>query len=185
MATADQIGVRGLGLLTTVGHTSNPNLLNRTISLSSGTPIVIDGSGNMQWDRPWYCFAESATPGLLPTLPSCTMSLSDSLEVGNYESIGPAASAESIATLQGDFARTQAQQCAQYPESCAIAGSQAPVFTAVKAAVGQIGSPVVCGPFQNATLQPDGSFKCSFDPTNIPTWLLVAGVAVIGLVLFR
>jgi hypothetical protein len=34
-------------------------------------------------------------------------------------------------------------------------------------------------------LQPDGSYKCTFDPTNIPSWLIVAAAAVAGVILLR
>jgi hypothetical protein len=46
-------------------------------------------------------------------------------------------------------------------------------------------APKICGPFSTPVTQPDGSYKCTFDPTNIPSWILLVGAAVVGVVLFR
>jgi hypothetical protein len=178
--TSEQIGsVLGLGALTTVAQTKNPSLFNRTINLSSGTPIVIDSSGNIQFDRPWYCAVG------MDFVPGCSPSISDTAEIGSYTDIGAAMSPENVATATQQITQTYQQQCALNPESCAIARSTIPVVPAIEATTAGIVSPIICGPFSTPVLQPSGSYKCNLDLTNIPSWLLVAAAAIGAAIIFR
>ena len=178
--TSDQIGsVCGMGALTTVAQTNNASLFGQTVKLPSGTPIVIDSSGNIQFDKPWYC----ATG--FEFVPGCSLSMEDTAAVGSYTDIGGAMNPANVAQATQQITQTYEQQCALNPESCAIARSQFPIGTAIKASVLDIGSPLVCGPFSTPTLQPDGSYKCNFDLTNIPSWLIVVAAAVGGVILLR
>jgi hypothetical protein len=179
--------LEGLGYLTTVAKTKNPFLFGQTITLSSGTQIVIDQSGNMQWDRPFYCLGNAVAPSqsawdLLMQDPLCQLSVWDYNEIGSYTDIGASMSAASVAAEKQQIPQTYEQQCQANPELCAIARSQMPIVPAVESTVADIAAPVVCPPLFAPQLQTDGSYKCVFKPSNPTTWLLIGVIGFILLV---
>lgn len=87
-----------------------------------GKSITVDANGN--WVPSWFCRY------LGFCLPPSASELSQANDLAN---LGPAASAATVATLQTQWAMTDAQQCAAYPEQCAAA--QNPLGSALESGV--------------------------------------------------
>jgi len=172
--------VRGMGAANDVVQTL-PNG-NRSVKLASGRTIVLDSKGN--WVPPsWVCslpFSGSLNPDCVtPTMMEMT-------EANGLTDIGASTSQSVADAIVAAQQQAAAQQCASYPESCAIASSNSPVAVSVAAAGQDITKPLTdlftCGLFQSSQTQADGTTACAYSPTKIA---IVAAIAVAALVALR
>lgn len=160
---------------------------DRTVTLSNGRTITVDAAGN--WVRP----ACGYLPFIRLAFQDCSDPTAAELSEANALALfGPAASPETIAAAERAWAQTDVQQCAQFPEACAIANAPSPAVASVAATVGDVVEPIgnlasgllhtasditgtlKCGLFK--TEQSDGTCATNWTPVLV---LGAAGLAVL------
>lgn len=81
------------------------------VSCPPGETVNADGfcaaPGASPYAAPWYCSLPIAE-----LMPGC-------INANDMANLGPAASPQTVATLQAQWTQTDAQQCAAHPDQCA------------------------------------------------------------------